>query len=219
MNRALRGIALLLLGLLPPAFAAGGAHAQQGPRTVQPGAPGDPGRAVATGRLAESARPPHTAADARFMQGMIPHHAQALEMTALVPARTERDDVRLLARRIELSQDDEIALMRGWLRARGESDAPADAHHEHGGHAALMPGMLTPEEMARLEAARGSEFDRLFLELMIRHHQGALTMVAELFAADGAGQEAEIFQFATEVDADQRVEIRRMGEMLGAVGR
>ena len=146
------------------------------------------------------------------MQVMIGHHAQALEMTALLPPRTSRADMRLMARRIELSQSDEIAFMQGWLKARGHTVPDLHQHHQHG--AMLMPGMLTPEEMTRLEAAAGIEFDRLFLEFMIRHHDGALIMVSELFSMEGAGQASEIFAFASEVDTDQRIEIDRMGAML-----
>jgi uncharacterized protein (DUF305 family) len=146
------------------------------------------------------------------MQGMIGHHAQAIEMTDLVPTRSHRDEMRLLARRIELSQADEIGLMRGWLQRRGEQVPNEHAHHLPG--ATLMPGMLSPEEMARLAAATGAEFERLFLELMIKHHDGALTMVSDLFANAGAGQEPEIFAFASDVDADQRIEIDRMSAML-----
>ena len=153
----------------------------------------------------------HTPGDVRFMQGMIAHHRQALEMAALVPARASRDDVRRLGQRVEVSQQDEIDRMERWLRDRGEEVPGPHAHH--GTHAG-MPGMATPEEMARLAAATGAEFDRLLLELMIRHHQGALAMVAELFATPGAGQEPEIFQFAADVDADQRMEIDRMRRML-----
>ena len=151
-------------------------------------------------------------ADARFLRDMIGHHAQALEMTELVPGRAARADLRLLAERIAVSQKDEIATMERWLRSRGEAVPSADAHHHaHGaGDHAGMPGMATPEEMARLAASTGAEFDRLFLELMIRHHEGALTMVAELFAAPGGGQEPEIFQLASDVEADQRAEIARM---------
>jgi uncharacterized protein (DUF305 family) len=147
------------------------------------------------------------------MQHMIAHHAQALAMTSLVPARASRDVMRLLAERIEVSQRDEIAAMQRWLRARGEVGPAADAGHAHhagGGQQAMMPGMLTADEMARLAAARGPEFEQLFLQLMIRHHEGALTMVAELFGSPGAAQESEVFRFATDVDADQRAEIARM---------
>jgi len=146
------------------------------------------------------------------MQDMISHHAQAVEMTALLRTRTARADMRLLAGRIEASQEDEIAFMRRWLEARGHAVPDAHAHHEHGGM--LMPGMLTAEEMTRLASAAGPDFDRLFLEGMIKHHAGALDMVATLFGAPGAGQETEIFAFASEVDADQRIEIGRMQSML-----
>jgi uncharacterized protein (DUF305 family) len=149
------------------------------------------------------------------MQGMIGHHAQALEMTALVPSRTESDGLRKLALRIEVSQADEIRAMQDWLRARGGRLPDPHAHHAPG--AALMPGMLTSAEMARLAAARGAEFDRLFLEFMIKHHDGALIMVKDLFATPGAGQEADVFEFASEVDADQRMEIDRMAAMLNKV--
>ena len=167
-----------------------------------------------------AAGPRHTPADARFLQQMIGHHAQALEMAALVPGRAASDGLRLLAERIAVSQRDEIALMQDWLRARGEAVPAAEGHDAHHGHhgagtaPAGMPGMAAPEEMARLAAASGTEFDRLFLELMIRHHEGALVMVAELFASPGAGQESRIFQIASEVDADQRMEIDRMRSML-----
>lgn len=152
----------------------------------------------------------YSEADVRFMQGMIPHHAQALDMTGLVPERTENQNLRRLAQRIEISQRDEIARMRRWLETRGEA-VPGEHHH-----GPLMPGMLTEGEMAQLSAARGVEFDRLFLELMIHHHEGALVMVDDLFTTDGAGQEAEIFLFASHVDGDQRAEIARMRSMLNS---
>jgi uncharacterized protein (DUF305 family) len=150
------------------------------------------------------------------MTGMIAHHAQALEMTRLVPERSGRQDVRLLAERITASQQTEIDRMRQWLRDHGQPVPDArHAHHEAGGGHAQMPGMLTPEELARLSAATGAEFDRLFLELMIRHHEGALTMVAELLSRSGAAQDSDVFQIASDVDADQRAEIARMRRMLG----
>jgi uncharacterized protein (DUF305 family) len=170
--------------------------------------------------------PPHTEADVRFIHGMIGHHAQALEMTALVPARSARDDVRMMAERIDMSQRSEIERMHQWLRARGLAVPAADAHHAHqadpaggahgqhgaGAHAG-MPGMATPEEMARLAQATGEAFDALFLELMIRHHEGALVMVDELFGSRGGGQDSEIYSIASEVDSDQRMEIDRMRTM------
>jgi uncharacterized protein (DUF305 family) len=182
------------------------------PPIVQPGAPGEPTRAIGVDAAVDLSRVQHTPADVRFMQGMIGHHAQAVEMTALLSSRTNREDMRLLARRIELSQLDEIKMMQRWLEVRGQALPDPHAHHAPG--APLMPGMLTAEEMSHLAAATGGAFDRLFLEGMIKHHDGALVMVAELFATAGAGQESEIFAFASDVDADQRIEIRRMGAML-----
>jgi len=146
------------------------------------------------------------------MQGMIGHHAQALEMTALLRERTSRDDMRLLAERIDVSQSDEIRMMQRWLAARGQDVPGPHAMHEH----ALMPGMLTPEEMDQLAAASGAAFDRLFLESMIKHHEGALVMVKDLLSRDGAARGSDIFGFASDVDADQRMEIERMRGMLAA---
>jgi uncharacterized protein (DUF305 family) len=154
----------------------------------------------------------YTDADVSFMQGMIHHHEQALDMTALLVQRTSREDLRTLGLRIELSQEDEIKMMRRWLELRGREVPGEHARHEPG--APLMPGMLTPEEMGRLAVATGPVFDKLFLEFMIKHHAGALTMVQELFSSPGAAQEPEIFAFASDIDADQRVEIDRMGAML-----
>ena len=178
---------------------------------VQPGAPGQPGRVISA-EQATASQARHTADDVRFMQGMLAHHAQAVEMTALRAERSTSADLRLMALRIELSQADEIKMMQQWLTARGESVPDAHAHHTR--HITSMPGMATPEEMARLAAARGTEFDRLFLELMIKHHQGALVMVDGLFATAGAGQESDIFAFASDVVDDQRIEIDRMAAML-----
>jgi uncharacterized protein (DUF305 family) len=185
---------------------------EPGPPILQPGAPGEGSRVISTAEAVDLSGVRHTAADVRFMQGMIGHHAQALEMVGLLRTRTNREDMRLLARRIELSQEDEIMLMQRWLQTRGQPVPDAHAHHAAG--ATLMPGMLTPEEMGRLEAAGGKEFDRLFLEFMVKHHEGALVMVSELFSSPGAAQESDIFSFATDVDADQRIEIARMGAML-----
>jgi uncharacterized protein (DUF305 family) len=183
------------------------------PPIVQPGAPGESSRIISATTAADLSRVEHTPADVRFMQGMIGHHAQALEMTALLKSRSRSEDMRKLALRIEVSQADEIKMMQDWLKRRGQPLPDPHAHHASG--ATLMPGMLTAEEMARLAAATGPEFDRLFLEFMIKHHDGALIMVTDLFATAGAGQEAEIFAFASDVDADQRMEIDRMRGMLG----
>jgi uncharacterized protein (DUF305 family) len=157
------------------------------------------------------------------MQGMIMHHSQAVEMTALIPSHTENKEVRSLGARISSSQSDEIKFMRRWLAARGESVSMTtpqmsgpqmsemDMSHQR---MALMPGMLTLEQMDALRKAKGAEFDRLFLTGMIQHHNGALTMVKDLFDTAGAGQDAELFNFATDADNSQRAEIRIMQTML-----
>ena len=179
---------------------------------VQPGAPGTPSHMISPQKAADLSRVQFSAADVQFMQGIIHHHAQALDMTALLKDRTSSDDMRKLALRIELSQSDEIKMMQRWLEVRGQEAPGEHAHHMPG--APVMPGMLTPEEMDRLAAAKGAAFDRLFLEFMIRHHAGALIMVDELFSASGAAQDSEIFGFASDIVADQRAEMSRMGEML-----
>ena len=152
------------------------------------------------------------------MQGMIMHHAQAVEMTALIPSHTENKDLRLLGARISSSQSSEMNFMKRWLAARGEPASiamPGMKNMDMAGHSmALMPGMLTPEQMAALRKAKGAEFDHLFLTGMIQHHNGALTMVKDLFDTAGAGQDAELFNFATDVDTGQRAEIRIMQGML-----
>ena len=153
------------------------------------------------------------------MQGMIAHHAQALAMTRLVRTRTTAADLRTLAERIDRSQRDEIDLMARWLSARGQP--VPDTTHLAAGHddpAHRMPGMLTPEQMRALEESRGGAFDRIFLELMIQHHQGALTMVQQLLSRPGGGQDPEAYRFASDVDADQRAEIARMRSLLAARG-
>lgn len=152
--------------------------------------------------------------DTRFMHHMTAHHAQALAMVALVPARTSAQGLRLLAERIDISQKDEIALMRRWLERRGK---PLPADDEHAMHMS-MPGMLSEADIARLAAATGVEFERLFLELMIRHHEGALTMVRELLGSQGAAQDSEMYRLVADVEADQRGEIARMRSMLNALG-
>jgi uncharacterized protein (DUF305 family) len=202
---------LAVIGLLP-VISCRTTPPRSGPQIIQPGAPGQPSRVISVDEATDLSQVQHTPADVRFMQGMIGHHAQALEMTALLPNRTNSEDMRKLAGRIELSQSDEIDMMQDWLRNRGEALPDPHAHHAPG--AALMPGMLTAEEMRRLAAATGPEFDRLFLEFMIKHHDGALVMVKDLFATAGAAQESEVFAFASDVDADQRMEIERMSAML-----
>ena len=166
-------------------------------------------QSVRSDSVAAPAAEAHTAADVRFMRDMIAHHGQALIMSELAPTRTERQSIRLLAERIAVSQRDEIELMENWLRRRGDTDDSAPHHeHSHAGHA--MPGMATDDDLSRLGSATGDQFDRLFLELMIRHHEGALVMVAELFQTPGAAQRSEVYRIASEIDADQRAEIARM---------
>jgi uncharacterized protein (DUF305 family) len=199
--------------LLTVAAASCGAAARAShPPIVQPGAPGEASHAIAPAAAVDLSAVRHTAADVRFMQGMISHHAQAVEMVGLLSTRTSSDAMRKLGQRIEASQTDEIKMMQRWLEARGEQGPGPHAQHMMGGM--LMPGMLTEAEMDRLAQVKGREFDRLFLEGMIKHHEGALTMVKDLFATPGAGQDSEIFAFASDVEADQRMEIDRMSGML-----
>lgn len=164
-------------------------------------------------------------ADVAFMQGMIGHHAQALDMSALVGTRAANRQLAQLAERITVSQQDEIAIMRRWLSDRGEAvPAGGSSHDMHAGHAAPashtgheMPGMLTPVQMDSLASARGAAFDKLFLQYMIQHHEGALVMVAQLLASPAAARDPMVFQFASDVDTDQRAEIRRMRALLATL--
>lgn len=181
----------------------------EGPLVVQPGAPGETSRMVPADELPELDLPEYTEADVEFIAGMLEHHAQALVMTAMVPDRTEREDIPLLAQRLEISQQDEIAQMEAWLEARDED--PASGHHHGDGD--LMPGMLTDDQLAEMEAASAGEFDRLFLEYMIYHHEGAITMVDELRGGGGA-QEPEMAQLVLHIESDQRIEIKRMQGLL-----
>ena len=188
----------------------------QGPVVIQPGAPGKPSRTLPPSTRATL--PPRSQADVDFMQDMIVHHSQAVEMTALIASHTQNKDLRLLGARISSSQADEIKFMQWWLAARGEavsittpgmpgmdtSQEPMD----------FMPGMLTAEQMKALRKAKGAKFDHLFLTGMIQHHNGALTMVKDLFDTAGAGQDAELFNFATDADNSQKAEIRIMEGML-----
>src|SRR3989454_3831945 len=173
-------------------------------------------------RGTEGGRPPYTAADVRFMAGMIGHHAQAVLMAGWAPSHGASPAVRVLCERIVGAQKDEIAFVQRWLREHNEVVPPADPRG-HGmpglDHPLLMPGQLTPDQMAQLDAARDREFDRLFLTFMIQHHQGAITMVAQLLAAPGAAQDGPIFRFAADVNADQTTEIDRMTRMLDNLKR
>jgi uncharacterized protein (DUF305 family) len=191
------------------------------PVVVQPGAPGAPSKTLPSSTKATL--PPRSPADVEFMQGMILHHAQAVEMTAMIPSHTQNKGLRSLGARISSSQSDEIKFMKHWLAARGESvpqsmpDMPGmDMPHDTTSHDTmpLMPGMLTAQQMGALRKAKGADFDHLFLVGMIQHHNGALTMVKDLFDTAGAGQDAELFDFATDADNTQRAEIRIMQNML-----
>jgi len=187
------------------------------PAVVQPGAPGQPTKVLPGDTRPKL--PPPSSKDIEFMQGMIMHHAQAVEMVALMDVRTENKELKLLGARISQSQSDEMSFMRRWLLSRGESlemKMAGAGHSDHSGseHQMLMPGMLSRSQMRALGKAKGADFDRLFLAGMIQHHQGALVMVRDLFDTAGAGQDAELFNFATDVDSGQRAEIRVMESML-----
>jgi len=202
--------------LFSPYVSAQEADTTKAPVIVQPGAPGQPSKKLPASTTATL--PPASQADVEFMQGMIMHHAQAVEMTALIASHTENKDVRSLGARISSSQSDEIKFMQRWLALRGEPlsmEMPGMAGMDKSGRAmALMPGMLTPEQMEELRKAKGAEFDRLFLKGMIQHHNGALIMVKDLFDTAGAGQDAALFDFATDADNTQRAEIKIMQSML-----
>lgn len=204
---------MIAFGLLGAIIVAGCTGADEaagdGPVVVQPGAPGEPGE-VLDGPT-PVADQPYTVIDVAFLHAMIPHHAQALAMTALVDDRSGRADLPLFAQRIELSQQAEIDQMEDWLAVRGEPRSAED----HPGHDAsgLAPGMLTDAQLTELAEASGAAFDRLFLEGMIAHHEGALRMVEDLLAAGGA-QEAALFEIVSNIEADQRIEIDRMTDLL-----
>lgn len=185
---------------------------------VQMGAPGGENRTLSV----EEARAldlsvEHSEADVAFTRHMLAHHEQAIIMTDLVEERTDNESIRLLAERMSVSQDDEIDQMEGWLISRGET--VLDPGEGHAGHpqAEAMPGMLTAEQLAELEASTGQDFDRLFLEYMIMHHEGAITMVQDLWAAEG-GQEVQIGDIARHVESDQRIEIARMRALQEEIG-
>lgn len=209
----------LALGLIAALLHA--TAAPQSPPIFQPGAPGQPTRTLSAGEAVALSRTGFTADDARFMQHMLVHHAQAVEMVELLRAHGADPTVRLLGERIAQGQAAEMALMRDWLESRGQPTAAPDLHAHHGsGHdpaaadTPLMPGMLSPARMQALAAARGPAFDRLFLEGMIQHHQGALDMVDGLLAISGAGEEPMLSDFLSSVVADQSAEILRMLSLL-----
>jgi uncharacterized protein (DUF305 family) len=188
-----------------------------GPVVLQAGAPGEAPERISAEAAEAIEPPPHTPADVAFVAGMLHHHAQALDMTALVADRTSIDSLASFAERMDISQYDEIDLMVSWLEARGEPvpDVGPGSAHARGDHDEhMMPGMLTGEQMDRLAAADGVEFDLLFLDAMTFHHEGALLMVEDLYALeDGSGQDNDLFTMASHIDADQRIEIDRMAEL------
>ena len=203
-------LCLLLIATVAACKTAGGGSSA-GTRILQPGAPGQDTKTISTAQATDLSKVGATAADIKFMQGMIGHHAQAVEMVDLLMQNSNSNAMKNLALRIKVSQDDEMNMMRKYLADHGAAVPGPHSHHEPGG---FMPGMLTPEEMTQLGNAKGVEFDRLFLMGMIKHHGGAITMVEELFKTPGAAQEGGIFAFASDVDADQRMEIDRMGATL-----
>jgi uncharacterized protein (DUF305 family) len=181
---------------------------------IQPGAPGQQSRVITAEEASALAGMEYSLGDIQFLQGMIPHHAQAKEMSALAESRTNNEAILAVAARITLSQDDEIAMMQDWLDDRGLEVTAEDAHHQSG--FMRMAGMLTDEEMAALAAARGSEFDRLYLESMIQHHQGALDMVEDLLDQRGSVQDPLLYEFTSDVTSDQTSEIERMVTLLAS---
>ena len=206
----------LVVAVLVVLFTLAVAAQQQDPKLpviVQPGAPGQATKVLPSNTRAEL--PARSAKDIEFMQGMIMHHAQAVEMVDLMESRTENKDLRLLGARISHTQADEMNFMKRWLVNRGELTEMEMSGMGHSGHhQMMMPGMLSAKQMDALRKAKGADFDRLFLTGMIQHHNGALIMVKELFDTAGAGQDAELFNFATDVDSGQRAEIRIMQAML-----
>lgn len=184
-------------------------------RLVQGAAPGEDNQTLT--QMPEFAEAEATEADVTFVQMMLVHHAQALEMTELVPDRTSREDVPLFAERIALTQGDEIELMKAWLADRDQPMTADEGHGHHGDAAHDMPGLLSAEELEQLAAADAEEFDRLFLEFMYFHHAGALTMVEEL-QGEGGGQEPELAQLVNHIDSDQRIEMDRINSMLADLG-
>jgi uncharacterized protein (DUF305 family) len=183
------------------------------PRVVQLGGPGETGRELSEDEIAELEEPAaYSAADVAFAQNMIPHHEQALEMIALIDKRSQSPDVPKIAERMQVSQRTEIGLLEDWLTARDE-EVPSGQHHHGAHHEQLMPGMLTDAEMEQLTDSRGRVFDRLFVQYMIRHHEGAMIMVEDLLAS-GNGQEPNLFQIAQQISSDQAIEIARMKQLL-----
>lgn len=228
----LRRLSAAFLTAVPLACASGPA---QSPPPSEPGRLTNAEMEAIVRARADSARMRFTDADVRFMTAMIHHHAQAIEVSRLAPARTDSRSIRTLAARVINAQQDEIATMQTWLRDRGQpvpelhiTDEAVMVHSpagsEHAGHAMGgmtgmmdMPGMLTPDQIRQLGQSRGEAFDRLYLTLLIEHHNGAVTMVHELFATDGAAQDEDAFRLASDIQVDQVTEVARMERMLAAM--
>jgi len=211
--------ALALIGLLTAACSSG--QPIRAVPTPAHGAHAGDDRHIAQAR-ADSIQRPYTEADIHFMSAMIGHHAQALYIAHWAPTHQASPGIQRLAERIINAQRDEIALMQRWLADRHQPVPRVDRkgipeHSDHAAHHGEMPGMLSEEQLDRLNRARGTEFDRLFLKLMIQHHRGAVTMVEELFATDGAGQDETVFRLAADINVDQVTEIARMEKMLVAL--
>ena len=213
---ALGGMKHLVVVILALAMLAACAKHQPPPSNTASPAP----TPASTGTSAVSGAAPYNPADVHFLAGMIGHHAQAIQMAGWAPSRGASPSVRALCERIVVAQNDEIVFAQRWLREHGEYVPPADPRgHIMPGmdHPMLMPGMLTPEQMAQLDTARGTEFDRLFLTFMIQHHQGAIDMVEQLLGAPGAAQDDNVWKFASDVHVDQITEIDFMSKMLAAL--
>lgn len=219
MNIATRSMAAACMVAVITIPACGRSIQQSATAGTQSGAPLTPAQQAA----ADRGQMPYTAADVKFMQGMIHHHAQAIIMADWAQTHGARPDVKVLAQRIDVAQRDEIAFMQRWLKERGQRvPQPMELQEGMAGmpgmaDSELMPGMLTAAQMAALDSARGPQFDRLFLTGMIQHHQGAITMVNQLFGTPGGGQELYVFRFASDVNADQQTEIDRMHRMLDSM--
>ncbi len=188
------------------------AFAQNAP-IIQPGAPGETARSLSASEASKIAKTGYSQDDLLFMQNMIPHHAQAIEMAALVADRTNRKEIVDVAGRINASQADEIEFMKNWLEERGEAQKMM-SHGHSGHHMDKMSGMATPEQMAKLATLNGAEFDKLFLELMITHHEGAVEMVEDLLEQPGSAYDPVLFEFTDEITNDQTAEIERMNAVL-----
>src|ERR1700678_4155873 len=208
--------AVVLLVCAIAAWGQSGAAAPGNAPIIQPGAPGQNSKILSPEAAVIHPQAP-SAADISFMQGMSMHHSQAVEMTKLLLTRTHNKDLQELGKRISISQTDEMKFMKRWLEDRGEPTSMEQSHMNHNMGtmpSMMMPGMLTPAQMKALEQAIGPSFDHLFLTGMIQHHTGALVMVQDLFDTRGAGQDAVLFDFATDVDNTQRAEIEIMRGLL-----